>query len=71
MARKRPARTGNPDLRQQKQVPMPPNKGNRAKLLSPLSFKTLRLSENEHLKKVFPKSVDCTDNRHVEKILED
>ncbi len=53
MARKRPARTGNPDLRQQKQVPMPPIEEIEQKiytLLSPLSFKPLRLSENEQNK---------------------
>ncbi|MFN6559677.1 MAG: IS4 family transposase [Nostoc sp. ChiSLP01] len=53
MARKRPARTGNPDLRQQKQVPMPPIEEIEQKiytLLSPLSFKPLRLSQKEQNK---------------------
>ncbi|OUL31309.1 transposase, partial [Nostoc sp. T09] len=53
MARKRPARTGNPDLRQQKQVPMPPIEEIEQKiysLLSPLNFKPLKLYETEENK---------------------
>ncbi|ACC78877.1 IS4-like element ISNpu8 family transposase [Nostoc punctiforme] len=53
MARKRPARTGNPDLRQQKQVPMPPIEEIEQKiysLLSPLNFKPLKLYETEEKK---------------------
>ncbi len=53
MARKRPARTGNPDLRQQKQVPMPPIEEIEQKiysLLSPLNFKPLKLYEKEEKK---------------------
>ncbi len=57
MARKRPAQTGNPDLRQQKQVPMPPIEEIEQKiytLLSPLSFKPLRLSQKDTIV-----SLDC------------
>jgi Transposase DDE domain len=54
MSRKRPARTGNPDLRQQKHIPAPPIEEIEKKifsLLSPVSFKPLRLYENEEKKK--------------------
>ncbi|BAY33938.1 transposase (plasmid) [Nostoc carneum NIES-2107] len=54
MSRKRPARTGNPDLRQQKHVPAPPIEEIEKEifsLLSPVSFKPLRLYENEQNKK--------------------
>jgi hypothetical protein len=47
MSRKRPARSGNPDLRRGMQVPGPPIAEIEAKLLSwltPESFKPLRLS---------------------------
>lgn len=50
MSGKRPARTGNPDLRQQKHVPAPPIEEIEKKifsLLSPASFKPMRLYENE------------------------
>nr|ADO19274.1 hypothetical protein Nfla_8405 [Nostoc flagelliforme str. Sunitezuoqi] len=54
MERKRPARTGNPDLRQQKHVPVPPIEEIEKKiflLLSPESFKPLRLCEDKQKKK--------------------
>ncbi|QIR40958.1 IS4 family transposase [Tolypothrix sp. PCC 7910] len=54
MSRKRPARTGNPDLRQQKHVPAPPIEEIEKEifsLLSPVSFKPLRFYENEQNKK--------------------
>ncbi|BAY21289.1 transposase [Calothrix sp. NIES-2100] len=54
MSKKRPARTGNPDLRQQKHVPVPPIEEIEKKifsLLSPVSFKPLRLYEDEQKKK--------------------
>ncbi len=53
MARKRPARIGNPGLRQQKQVPMPPIEEIEQKiysLLSLLNFKPLKLYEKEEKK---------------------
>ncbi|RCJ35036.1 hypothetical protein A6769_19965 [Nostoc punctiforme NIES-2108] len=54
MSRKRPARIGNPDLRQQKQVPMPLIEEIEQKiysfLLSPLNFKPLKLYEKEEKK---------------------
>lgn len=54
MGTKRPARTGNPDLRQQKHVPVPPIEEIEKKifsLLSPESFKPLRLCEDKQKKK--------------------
>jgi len=54
MSRKRPARTGNPDLRQQKHVPAPPIEEIEKEifsLLSPMSFKPMRLYENEQKQK--------------------
>jgi len=53
MARKRPARIGNTDLRQHKQVPMVPIEEVEQKiysLLSPLNFKPLKLYEKEEKK---------------------
>jgi hypothetical protein len=50
MARKRPARIGNPDLRQQKQIPAPPIEEIEKQifsLLSPLSFKPLKSYEHK------------------------
>ena len=47
MSRKRPARSGNPDLRRGMQVPRPPSASIEAKLwywLTPESFQPLRLS---------------------------
>lgn len=54
MSRKRPARTGNPDLRQQKHVPAPPIEEIEKEifsLLSPASFKPVRLYDDEQKKK--------------------
>ncbi|MHC5780049.1 MAG: IS4 family transposase, partial [Nostoc sp.] len=54
MSRKRPARTGNPDLRQQKHVPVPPIEQIEKEtfsLLSPLSFKPLKLYEDKQEQK--------------------
>ncbi len=54
MSRKRPARTGNPDLRQQKHVPAPPIEEIEQEifsLLSPRNFKPLKLYKNEEKKK--------------------
>ncbi|MHC5712705.1 MAG: transposase, partial [Nostoc sp.] len=54
MSRKRPARTGNPDLRQQKHVPAPPIEQIEKEtfsLLSPLSFKPLKLYEDKQEQK--------------------
>ena len=55
MSRKRPARTGNPDLRQQKHVPVPPIEEIEKKLyslLSPASFKPLKLCSGQDEKKL-------------------
>ncbi|MEH1920451.1 MAG: hypothetical protein V7L07_05080 [Nostoc sp.] len=55
MATKRPARIGNPDLRQQKHVPAPPIEEIEKEtfsLLSPVSFKRLRLYEDKQKKKL-------------------
>ncbi|MBD2518073.1 IS4 family transposase [Nostoc sp. FACHB-973] len=55
MSRKRPARTGNPDLRQQKHIPAPPIEEIEQEifsLLSPGNFKPLKLYKNEE-KKLF------------------
>ncbi len=54
MATKRPTRKGNPDLRQQKHVPAPPIEEIEKEifsLLSPVSFKPLRLYEDKQKKK--------------------
>jgi Transposase DDE domain len=54
MGRKRPARTGNPDLRQQKHIPAPPIgeiEQEIFSLLSPRNFKPLKLYKNEDKKK--------------------
>lgn len=54
MSSKRPARTGNPDLRQQKYVPTPPIEEIEQEifsLLSPGNFKPLKLDKNEVKKK--------------------
>jgi Transposase DDE domain len=54
MSRKRPARTGNPDLRQQKHVPVPPIEQIEKEifsLLSPVSFKPLKLYEDKQEQK--------------------
>ncbi|MHC5724929.1 MAG: hypothetical protein ACYTXY_12465, partial [Nostoc sp.] len=54
MATKRPARKGNPDLRQQKHLPAPPIAEIEKEifsLLSPVSFKPLRLYEDKQKKK--------------------
>jgi len=54
MSRKHPARTGNPDLRQQKHVPAPPIEQIEKEifsLLSPLSFKPLKLYEDKQEQK--------------------
>jgi hypothetical protein len=56
MSRKRPARKGNPDLRQQKHVPAPPIEEIEKQifsLLSPLNFKPLKLCEDKQQKKKF------------------
>ncbi len=53
MSIKRPARKGNPDLRQQKHVPAPPIEQIEQEifsLLSPCKFKPLKLYENEQKK---------------------
>jgi hypothetical protein len=50
MAKKRPARTGNPDLRQQKHVPTPPIEEIEKQifsLLSPANFKPLKSYEHK------------------------
>ncbi len=50
MARKRPARKGNPDLRQQKHIPAPPIEEIEVQifsLLSPASFKPLKFYEDK------------------------
>jgi hypothetical protein len=50
MARKRPARIGNPDLRQQKHIPAPPIEEIEKQifsLLSPASFKPLKSYEHK------------------------
>ncbi|WP_375478790.1 hypothetical protein [uncultured Nostoc sp.] len=50
MARKRPARIGNPDLRQQKHIPAPPIEEIEKQifsLLSPLNFKPLKSYEHK------------------------
>jgi hypothetical protein len=55
MSTKRPARKGNPDLRQQKHVPAPPIEQIEKEifsLLSPESFKPLRLCEDKQKKKL-------------------
>lgn len=55
MAKKRPARKGNPDLRQRKQVPCPPIEEIEQQLysiLSPSSFKPLRLCSGKNQKKL-------------------
>ena len=55
MGRKSPARTGNPDLRQQKHIPAPPIEEidkQLYSLLSPGSFKPLKLCEGKDKKKL-------------------
>lgn len=54
MSRKRPARIVNPDLRQQKHLPTPPIEEIEKEifsLLSPASFKPMRLYDDEQKKK--------------------
>lgn len=55
MGAKRPARKGNPDLRQQKHVPAPPIEQIEKELfslLSPTSFKPLRLCKGKNEQKL-------------------